>query len=44
MIAGIHHVQITIPELTEAEARKFYIETLMLDEVPKPASLRERGG
>lgn len=44
MIVRIHHVQITVPKGTEDEARRFYRETLGLEEVPKPEALRSRGG
>jgi len=44
MIVGIHHVQITVPRGSEAEARQFYCDVLGLREVEKPESLRARGG
>lgn len=44
MITRLHHVQITIPERAEAEARMFYCGVLGLPEVPKPAALAGRGG
>jgi catechol 2,3-dioxygenase-like lactoylglutathione lyase family enzyme len=44
MIAGIHHVQITVPRGAEAEARRFYCEFLGLNEARKPSSLAGRGG
>jgi catechol 2,3-dioxygenase-like lactoylglutathione lyase family enzyme len=44
MITGIHHVQITIPEGCEAQAREFYCQFLGIPEIPKPASLVSRGG
>ena len=44
MIIGIHHVQITIPQNTEEEAKAFYCELLSLPEIEKPASLQGRGG
>ncbi|MGH8363577.1 MAG: VOC family protein [Gammaproteobacteria bacterium] len=44
MIIGIHHVQITIPKGKEEEARDFYCSVMRLKEVPKPQSLRGRGG
>lgn len=43
-ITEIHHVQITIPVGTEAEARAFYSGFLGLPEIAKPASLAGRGG
>jgi catechol 2,3-dioxygenase-like lactoylglutathione lyase family enzyme len=44
VVAGIHHVQITVPRGTEAEARRFYCDFLGLPEVRKPESLAGRGG
>lgn len=43
-IIGIDHIQITIPDGAEAEARSFYCDVLGLREIPKPASLAGRGG
>jgi catechol 2,3-dioxygenase-like lactoylglutathione lyase family enzyme len=43
-VAGIHHVQITVPRGTESEARRFYCDFLGLPEVRKPESLAGRGG
>ena len=43
-VAGIHHVQITVPVGEEDAARAFYIDLLGLIEIPKPASLNDRGG
>lgn len=44
MIAGIHHVQLTVPPGQEEQARRFYCDFLGLPEVVKPASLVGRGG
>jgi catechol 2,3-dioxygenase-like lactoylglutathione lyase family enzyme len=44
MIAGIHHVQLTIPPGAEEEARRFYCRFLGRLEIPKPPSLSGRGG
>jgi putative intracellular protease/amidase/catechol 2,3-dioxygenase-like lactoylglutathione lyase family enzyme len=44
MIRDLHHVQLTVPQEAEAEARRFYCQTLGLSEVDKPPSLVERGG
>ena len=44
LILRVQHAQITIPKNAEAEARKFYCEFLGLNEIPKPESLRTRGG
>ena len=43
-IHGIAHVQLAIPPDGEDRARKFYGELLGLRELPKPESLRARGG
>lgn len=43
-ILGLHHAQITIPRGEEETARRFYCETLGLEEIPKPPSLQARGG
>ena len=44
MILRVQHAQITIPIGEEEKAREFYCEFLGLREVPKPESLRQRGG
>lgn len=44
MLYALDHIQIAIPPEQEAIARKFYIEVLGFVEVPKPASLANRGG
>jgi catechol 2,3-dioxygenase-like lactoylglutathione lyase family enzyme len=43
-IKGIAHVQVAILEGGEAVARAFYGDLLGLSEIPKPDSLRDRGG
>jgi catechol 2,3-dioxygenase-like lactoylglutathione lyase family enzyme len=43
-IRGIHHVQLTVPNGAEEEARRFYCRVLGLPEIQKPASLTGRGG
>lgn len=43
-IAGIDHVQITIPIGAEDEARRFYCDVLGLTEIAKPDALAGRGG
>jgi catechol 2,3-dioxygenase-like lactoylglutathione lyase family enzyme len=43
-IERINHVQISVPVGSEDEVRRFYCDTLGLIEVPKPESLRGRGG
>lgn len=41
---GIDHVQLAAPEGCEPEARGFYAGTLGWTELPKPESLKKRGG
>jgi catechol 2,3-dioxygenase-like lactoylglutathione lyase family enzyme len=43
-LTAIHHVQITVPPADEAAAREFYLGVLGLPEIPKPDSLKGRGG
>ena len=43
-LLNVHHAQITVPKNAETEARNFYCDFLGLKEIPKPASLRDRGG
>jgi catechol 2,3-dioxygenase-like lactoylglutathione lyase family enzyme len=43
-ITGVDHVQITVPTGAVQQARAFYCGLLGLPEIPKPDSLRERGG
>jgi catechol 2,3-dioxygenase-like lactoylglutathione lyase family enzyme len=43
-IERIHHVQITIPSGQEDQGRAFYCGVLGLPEIPKPDSLKGRGG
>ncbi len=40
----LNHVQVCAPLGAEAQAREFYGGLLGLEEIPKPAELRERGG
>ena len=42
--AGIDHVQLAAPPGCEAEARRFFVELLGLQELRKPALLAVRGG
>jgi catechol 2,3-dioxygenase-like lactoylglutathione lyase family enzyme len=44
MIRGLHHVQITVPIKGVEKARRFYLETLALPEMAKPAALLKNGG
>jgi catechol 2,3-dioxygenase-like lactoylglutathione lyase family enzyme len=43
-IVGIDHVQVAAPRGCETEARAFYGGLLGLEELPKPETLRVRGG
>jgi catechol 2,3-dioxygenase-like lactoylglutathione lyase family enzyme len=43
-IVGLHHVQVAITTGDESAARQFYGHVLGLTEIPKPASLGDRGG
>jgi catechol 2,3-dioxygenase-like lactoylglutathione lyase family enzyme len=43
-LTGIDHVQLAMPPGGEAAARAFYGGVLGLEEVRKPAALRDRGG
>ena len=40
----LHHVQVSMPQGQEAEARRFYAQALGLHEVDKPEALAGRGG
>lgn len=44
MLIGINHVQITIPDGKEQEARRFYCSLLGLQEIEKPNVLKPNGG
>jgi catechol 2,3-dioxygenase-like lactoylglutathione lyase family enzyme len=43
-ILSIDHVQIAIPAGEEERARKFFIDVLGMQEIPKPAQFGKRGG
>lgn len=43
-IQRVHHAQITIPSTTTDLARQFYCGVLGFTEIPKPDSLRHKGG
>lgn len=43
-LTAIDHVQLAMPPGREAEARRFYEQTLGIPELPKPAHLAKRGG
>ncbi len=40
----LDHVQLAMPKGQEEEARRFYVELLGMEEVPKPPKLAARGG
>jgi len=42
--SAIDHVQLAAPPGSEAEARRFYVDLLGMEEIPKPAQLAGRGG
>ncbi|EPZ52643.1 MULTISPECIES: VOC family protein [Alicyclobacillus] len=42
--SGIDHVQLAAPEGCEAEERRFFVDLLGWEEIPKPEPLRKRGG
>lgn len=44
MLLRVHHAQITIPKDEEEKARTFYCDLLGFKEIPKPESLKNRGG
>jgi len=44
MIIGIDHVQLAMPEGEEPRARAFFEGVLGMAELPKPESLKGRGG
>lgn len=43
-ITEINHVQISVPSAAEEASKHFYGAILGLQEIPKPAPLRSRGG
>jgi hypothetical protein len=43
-ILGLDHVQVAILPGGEPEARRFWVEAVGLQEIPKPAALAGRGG
>jgi catechol 2,3-dioxygenase-like lactoylglutathione lyase family enzyme len=42
-IKRLHHVQISVPASAKDDARRFYGETLGLEEAPRPQSLSDAG-
>ena len=44
MSLGLDHIQLAIPPGGEVVARAFWCDLVGLDEMPKPAALRDRGG
>jgi catechol 2,3-dioxygenase-like lactoylglutathione lyase family enzyme len=43
-LTGIDHIQLAAPPGCEPEARNFFGRLLEMEEIPKPESLRARGG
>jgi catechol 2,3-dioxygenase-like lactoylglutathione lyase family enzyme len=43
-VAGLHHIQLAIPAGSEEACRQFWVQTLGLTELTKPAGLAKRGG
>ncbi len=43
-IIGLHHLQLEAPSACEEEARAFYQGILGLEEIEKPAQVKQRGG
>jgi catechol 2,3-dioxygenase-like lactoylglutathione lyase family enzyme len=41
---SLHHVQLAIPPGSEDACRAFYVDTLGMAELEKPAALSVRGG
>jgi catechol 2,3-dioxygenase-like lactoylglutathione lyase family enzyme len=44
LVTDIDHVQLAAPKGCETEARRFFSDLLGLQEIEKPAALRQRGG
>jgi len=44
MAYRLHHLQLATPVGSEDAAREFYVRLLGMEEVPKPATLADRGG
>jgi hypothetical protein len=44
LVTDIDHLQIAAPKGCKAEARRFFGDLLVLQEIEKPAPLRLRGG
>ena len=44
VILGVDHVQLAMPSGREADAQRFYRDTLGIPEIPKPPHLATRGG
>ena len=44
MSLGLDHIQLAIPPGSEPTARSFWCDLVGLEELVKPASLRDRGG
>ena len=44
MPISLHHAQVFYPPGEEAKAREFYTKALGLAEIPRPETLKDRGG
>ncbi|WP_262064071.1 VOC family protein [Streptomyces sp. STR69] len=44
MLAAVDHVQLAAPAGSEDALRAYYVDTLGMTEIPKPAALAARGG
>src|SRR4051794_24358521 len=40
----LHHVQVSCPAGGEARARRFWVDGIGMEELPKPPALADRGG
>ena len=43
-LVAIDHVQLAMPAGGEAQARRFFLDLLGMQEIPKPTELTKRGG
>ncbi|MEM5017712.1 VOC family protein [Metabacillus indicus] len=43
-IKSLHHLQLCVSPAEEEPARKFYIQELGFEEIPKPTALQKNGG
>jgi len=42
-VVGLHHVQVNVPLMREAEAHRFYGELVGMERMPRPQSLSDAG-